>query len=154
MSAGHYRRRPLLETSLLLMMAALALVTWHFLSPRSSPINSLLTGSTLPAVPRHQRPITLDPALFTGQAQEGYRIARERPALLESLPCYCGCYTNRGHQNLLDCFADRHAETCSTCLSMALAAQALEKRGYDIEDILALLNRKFAPGDEPSLTKE
>jgi len=128
-----------------LAMAALALATWHFLAPRSSPINTVLTGEALPAVPRLQRPPTLDPAQFSGRAGETYRVARERPALLERLPCYCGCFTQQGHQNLLDCFADLHAAHCEMCQSIAIRAAALALRGYDAEDVKAIIDREFAP---------
>ena len=76
---------------------------------------------------------------------EGYRVARERPALLEKLPCYCGCYLTDGHQNNLDCFRDRHGETCEMCLAIALRAEQLEKSGYDVADIKTLIDRRFAP---------
>lgn len=130
---------------LALAMFALALGTLHFLSPRWSPINYALTGEALPAVPRPQRPPTLEPGQFTGRAAEAYRVARERPALLERLPCYCGCFTQQGHQNLLDCFAGAHAAHCETCQSIALRAAALALRRYAPEDIKAVVDREFAP---------
>jgi hypothetical protein len=78
---------------------ALALV---FLLPRGEPWG-------LPALPRHPRPATLAPELFSGRVAEAYRIAREVPELLERMPCYCGCYVSDRHQNNLDCYVDRHA---------------------------------------------
>jgi hypothetical protein len=52
-------------------------------------------------------PRTLDPNLFKGKAQQAYRIAREIPEILAQIPCFCECETY-GHENLLDCFIDRH----------------------------------------------
>ena len=72
-----------------------------FFLPKSEPWG-------LPAIPRTPRPVTLSPALFTGQVARAYRIAQEVPELLERMPCYCGCYVNPGHRNNLDCYADRH----------------------------------------------
>jgi len=126
-------------------MAAVVVATWHIVSPRSSPLNYLLTPESLPAVPHARRPNTLDPALFSGRVAEGYRIARERPELLERLPCYCGCYLTDGHQNNLDCFRDAHGETCDMCLSIAIEAEKMAQAGYSVEDIKAVIDRKFAP---------
>jgi hypothetical protein len=129
----------------LLVLAAIVLGTWHLVSPRSSPLNCLFAKDPLPAVPHARRPDTLDPALFTGRSAEGYRIARQRPELLERLACYCGCYLTDGHQNHLDCFRDRHGETCDMCLQIALEAEKLARAGYGVEDIKAIVDRRFAP---------
>lgn len=139
------RRGWLYDAGIFLVLAAIVLGTWHFVSPRSSPINYLLTPEALPAVPHARRPDTLDPARFTGRIAEGYRVARERPELLERLPCYCGCYLTDGHQNNLDCFRDQHGETCDMCLSIALEAEQLAKAGYSVADIKAVVDRKYAP---------
>jgi hypothetical protein len=128
-----------------IFLLAMALATWHVLAPRWSPINAFFTRNALPAVPRSHRPSTLDPALFTGAAAEAYRIAFENPALLEALPCYCGCYFKDGHQNLLDCFRDRHAESCEHCQKIAQRADELARKGYAAEDIKPTLDREFAP---------
>ena len=132
------------QALLVLALLGAALGTWHIVSPRSSPLNLLLTQDSLPAIPRDRRPLTLDPALFRGEAAEAYRVAKERPALLERVPCYCGCYLKQGHQNSLDCFADRHAEACTLCVRIALRAEQLEKAGYAPADIKALIDREFA----------
>lgn len=144
-SNGARARRSLFVSALLaLILVAAGLGTWHFVSPRTSPIDYVLLPETLPAVPRAQRPRTLDPALFTGEVAEAYRLARNRPDLLEQMPCYCGCYLTQGHQNLLDCFADRHPEHCPTCVAIALRAAKLEKRGYSPADIKRLIDREYA----------
>ena len=137
-----------------ILLGVMALATWHIVSPRSSPINALLTGDALPAVPRAQRPQILDAAQFSGAAAEAYRKAKERPALFERLPCYCGCYHLQGHQNLLDCFADLHAAKCELCQRTALRAAELEKQGYGAEDIKVLLDREYAPHGSSSGREE
>ncbi len=138
-------KRLLQDAAIFLALAAVGIGTWHFISPRSSPINYVLSPEGWPAIPRQQRPTTLDPAQFTGRVAEGYRIAREQPALLERLPCYCGCYLNAGHQNSLDCFKDHHGETCEMCLTIALRAEKLAKEGYATEDIKKIIDRDYAP---------
>lgn len=143
-------RRLLANVAVLLALLAVAVATWHVVSPQSSPINYLLTPEALPAVPRGRRPETLDPALFTGKVAEAYRVARQRPALLERLPCYCGCYLTAGHQNNLDCFRDRHGETCDMCVEIALEAERLARAGYGAADIKATIDRRFAPRKGPS----
>jgi hypothetical protein len=81
---------------------ATAIVAFIFFVPKGEPWS-------LPAIPRHPRPATLSPDLFTGKVAETYGIAREAPDLLEQMPCYCGCYVTAGHRNNLDCYTDRHA---------------------------------------------
>lgn len=136
----------LMSAILALALVAVGLGTWHVVSPRTSPVDYLLLPETLPAVPRSQRPATLDPAFFTGEVAEAYRVARDRPELLEQVPCYCGCYVTQGHQNLLDCFRDRHPERCPTCVAIALRAVRLDKIGYSPPDIKRLIDREYAPG--------
>lgn len=142
---GRRRRRLLWDAAFAVVLLTGGIGTWHVISPRSSPINYFLTPESLPAVPRGHRPPTLDPAQFTGRVAEGYRVARERPALLEKMPCYCGCYLTDGHQNNLDCFRDRHGESCEMCLAIALRAEDLEEAGYDAADIKKVIDRQFAP---------
>ena len=57
--------------------------------------------------PRTGFPRTLDPNLFRGKAKQAYQIAKEIPEVLAQLPCFCEC-EDYGHENLLDCFIDRH----------------------------------------------
>ena len=52
-------------------------------------------------------PKTLDPDLFEGKAKRAYEVAREIPAALAQMPCFCECEAY-GHENLLDCFINNH----------------------------------------------
>lgn len=52
-------------------------------------------------------PKTLDPNLFRGKAKTAYTIAKEIPEILAQMPCFCECEAY-GHENLLDCFIDKH----------------------------------------------
>ena len=57
--------------------------------------------------PQTGLPKTLDPHLFKGKAKEAYQKAKEIPEILSQMPCLCECEPY-GHENLLDCFIDRH----------------------------------------------
>jgi len=57
--------------------------------------------------PKTGLPKTLDPELFKGKAKRAYQVAIEIPAILAQMPCFCECEAF-GHENLLDCFIDRH----------------------------------------------
>jgi hypothetical protein len=57
--------------------------------------------------PKTGLPQTLDPNLFKGKARQAYQVAREIPEILARMPCFCECEAF-GHENLLDCFVDRH----------------------------------------------
>lgn len=133
-----------LAGGVVLVLAGVFLATWHAVSPSTSPVTALLVRDPLPAVPRSTRPSTLDPDLFEGRAAAAYRTARTRQAVFEQLPCYCGCYADAGHQNLLDCFRDRHAADCQVCLHSAERAEQLDSAGYTPADIKALLDAEFS----------
>ena len=57
--------------------------------------------------PKTGLPETLDPNLFKGKAKEAYQIAKDIPKILSQIPCFCEC-ESYGHENLLDCFIDKH----------------------------------------------
>jgi len=57
--------------------------------------------------PKTGFPKTLGPNLFKGKTKRAYQIAREIPAILAQMPCFCECDVF-GHENLLDCFIDLH----------------------------------------------
>ncbi len=59
--------------------------------------------------PKTGLPKTLDPSLFRGNAKAAYRIAKGIPNVLAQMPCFCSC-ESYGHENLLDCFIDKHGE--------------------------------------------
>jgi hypothetical protein len=131
-------------------LVALTLVTWHWVAPRWSPLGCLLPIDAYPAIPRPTRPRTLDSAQFSGRIATAYRTAKERPALLERMPCYCGCYLTQGHQNNLDCFRDQRAAGDEMCVAIAQRARELEDDGYSVADVKALIDRAFAPrGRQP-----
>ena len=66
----------------------------------------------LPAVLQRPRPITLPPEQFTEpEVHQAYQAAKEAPEALETVACYCGCYSDARHRNNLDCYKDNHGVT-------------------------------------------
>jgi hypothetical protein len=57
--------------------------------------------------PKTGLPTTLEPNLFRGKAKMAYEVAKEIPEILAQIPCFCECEAY-GHENLLDCFIDKH----------------------------------------------
>jgi hypothetical protein len=70
---------------------------------------------------------TLDPQQFFGKTREAYQVAREIPATLAQLPCYCYCDQGFGHKSLHSCYESDHSSHCATCVDEALLAYQLEK---------------------------
>ena len=74
-----------------------------------------------------------------------YQAAKDIPEVLERLPCYCGCFTNAGHRNNLDCFRDDHGVECLMCRSIALDADHQSKLGVQVPVIKRMVDEKYAP---------
>lgn len=71
---------------------------------------------------------TLSPEQFIGKTREAYKVARQIPATLAQLPCYCECDRGYGHKSLHSCFEDEHASHCVVCVDEALLAYQLQTR--------------------------
>jgi hypothetical protein len=71
---------------------------------------------------------TLAPERFIGKTREAYKVARQIPATLAQLPCYCECDRGYGHKSLHSCFEDEHASHCVVCVDEALLAYQLQTR--------------------------
>jgi hypothetical protein len=139
------KRFPLepLHTLVVLAVAALsvAAATPAKKAPTAAPGNGC-------AVCVEKRPI-LDPKLFTTgyepEARRGYEIAREMPATLDLLHCFCECKESPvfHHRTLLTCYTDQHAAGCGICLREAMMAADLKKQGASDEQIEALVEGSF-----------
>ena len=57
---------------------------------------------------RETRP-TKSPERLKGKVKRAYQIARDIPEVLDKLYCYCRCFENFNHLNLLSCFVGTHA---------------------------------------------
>jgi len=86
---------------------------------------------------------TLNPALFAGDVREAYEVARQHPALLAQLHCYCGCDKVEGHRNLLDCFRDTHGGRCRICINEVLQAKRMAEEGSPLDQIRDALRARY-----------
>lgn len=89
----------------------------------------------------------LDPTQFTDRAvRESYAIAREIPAMLNKLYCWCGCENRGVHRSNLGCFEDRMAVTCDVCQGTAqIAYRMMQKGETDAGRIQAVVDREWGP---------
>jgi len=87
--------------------------------------------------------LTLDPSGFEGNARRSYQIARQKPSLLAQLHCYCGCDKVLGHRSLLDCYRDKHAASCATCMGEAIDSNQMNDRGSPVEQIRDALRARY-----------
>jgi hypothetical protein len=69
---------------------------------------------------------TLAPERFIGKTRDAYKVAKQIPATLAQLPCYCECDRGFGHKSLHSCFEDEHASHCAVCVDEALLAYQLQ----------------------------
>ena len=93
---------------------------------------------------------TLDPAQFTGRAKTAYQAAKEIPAVLAQLPCFCGCMDSEqlGHKNNLYCFADTHGTICDLCQTIALEAKEMYSKGDSPETIRNKIRKAYGNRSE------
>jgi len=106
--------------------------------------------------PRHPEPrpdVTGEYVLHSGSvprtypnAVESYQIARQSPAMLDGMRCFCACKATLGHRSLLSCFEDDHGALCQVCQDEALIAAAVRRRGGSLEDARREVDARFGPG--------
>ena len=92
------------------------------------------------------------PGHVTGELREIYEWAKtpEGAALLEQVPCYCGC-KYEGHLHARHCYwrddgtFDKHGITCSVCLDIAKKAKAMAAQGSQVCEIRKAVDDFYAP---------
>ena len=92
------------------------------------------------------------PSHVTGEMREIYEWAKtqEGGALLEQIPCYCGCKFE-GHLHARHCFwrdngdFDKHGITCSVCLDIAKKSKQMYEEGKDVCEIRNAIDEFYAP---------
>ncbi|MHA2105793.1 MAG: PCYCGC motif-containing (lipo)protein [Candidatus Hodarchaeales archaeon] len=99
-------------------------------------------------------PSRYDQTLTTGpQLQEAYDYASTNGDVLSQLICYCGCNNTMHqpyHENNKECFwtstgaYESHAETCSTCVYIALSAKTLNSAGWTPFEIRSYIDAQYA----------
>ncbi len=91
---------------------------------------------------------TLAPDKFIGKTREAYRVAKQIPATLAQLPCYCECDRGFGHKSLHSCFEDDHASHCAVCVDEALLAYQLQKQNkMTPEQVRQRIIEKYSEGN-------
>ena len=89
----------------------------------------------------------LDPTRFSQpEVSHSYWVARQIPALLNKLYCWCGC-ENRGiHRSNLQCFEDAMAEDCPVCRGTAEMAYEMSGKGVtDAAKVQAAVDVVWGP---------
>ena len=151
-------RAALVLTALLAVAAAVA--------PAADKSQSDGKKKTTPAAPAQnscktcveRRPI-LEPSLFADatvyepDAPAAYRVAREIPALIDQLHCFCECAESARfhHKTLLTCFTDNHAAGCGICIKEALLASELKRKGAPDDEIAGLVHGMFKTEGHPPI---
>jgi len=127
-------------------------LVWHLLAPEpfgSAPF--CISGKCCIVCPtrgvragiQSTDPLVLDPFQFIGPAREAYIVAKQNPALLAKLHCYCGCDRVLGHKNLLDCYRDTHGASCEICAGEAMDAAEMAKEGSPVDQIRDALRTRY-----------
>lgn len=104
---------------LVIVIAIVAVIGYFFFAPNTSDGNI--------------------PVYVSGETREIYEWAKtpEGNALLEQVPCYCGCKYD-GHKSAKNCFwrddgsFDKHGVTCSVCMDIAKKTRQMAENGIDI----------------------
>jgi hypothetical protein len=90
-----------------------------------------------------ERGAVLDPSLFSDtrrfepEVKPAYEAARQYPAMLDRLHCFCECQESMTHRHktLLTCFTSNHAAGCGICIREALLAKELKDKGMPDDQV-------------------
>ena len=143
------RPRRLSARALIIAGAALALVATAVVISLNRP--SPISGKAPVIAPtgRSDASAVLDPTSFSDdQQRHAYMAAREIPAVLNQLYCWCHCRESTifHHRSLLECFESDHASQCSICMGEATLAYDMVKRGVtDVRQIQGAIDGQFGP---------
>ena len=152
---------------LVVLILGLALIVAGIIKSQRSTPETVVTESTpepashqahtkVPArVPAYQNSVeatnlgpTLPPDRFIGKTREAYKVARQIPATLAQLPCYCECDRGFGHKSLHSCFEDEHASHCAVCVDEALLAYQLQtQQKLTPEQVRQRIIEKYSEGN-------
>jgi len=143
------RQRWLSARALIIAGAALALVATAVVISfnRPSPVSG--KAPVIAPTGRSDASAVLDPASFSDDHQRrAYMAAREIPAVLNQLYCWCHCRESTifHHRSLLECFESDHASQCSICMGEATLAYDRVKHGVtDVRQIQDAIDGQFGP---------
>lgn len=84
-------------------------------------------------------------ATFAGydRVVRSYEAARQYPAVLDGLYCYCDCRHHFDHRSLLTCFESEHGASCDICLDEAWLAAEMHRQGRSLEEIRRAVDARF-----------
>ena len=119
----------------------------HTIAHEASQAGSAIVPAYQAAAEARNLGSTLAPAKFVGKTREAYQVAKEIPATLAQLPCYCHCDQSFGHKSLHTCFEDDHAAHCAVCVDEALLAFRLQKeQKMTPEQVREVIVEKYSRG--------
>ena len=72
-----------------------------------------------------------------------YQLARDVPAVLDGIYCYCHCKEELGHRSLISCFQSQHGAGCDICLAEADMAEQMHAQGKSLADIRAQIDLAY-----------
>jgi len=88
----------------------------------------------------------------TARTQEAYQYAMQHQAVLQWIPCFCGCGA-MGHGNNLDCYFEpsatglivfeEHASYCGVCVDITLRTKQLAASGTSLSSIRTTIDAEF-----------
>lgn len=92
------------------------------------------------------------PSYVTGEMRAIYEYAKtpEGAALLEQVPCYCGCKFE-GHLHARHCYwrddgtFDKHGITCSVCFDIAKKTREMSEQRKNICEIVKAVDDFYKP---------
>lgn len=134
------------------------LVMWLLPSTRPQPVDVSKDGSwqvgmlrpdglRLVVAGRSDATHVVDPDRFVEpDIKHSYWVARQIPALLNKLYCWCGCENRGEHRSNLECFEDQMAVDCLACRGTAEMAYEMSQKGItDAAKIQAAVDRVWGP---------
>jgi len=143
------RQRWLSARALIIAGAAFALVATAVVISFNRPSSGSGKAPVIAPTGRSDASAVLDPASFSDdQQRHAYMAAREIPAVLNQLYCWCHCRESTifHHRSLLECFESDHASRCGICMGEATLAYDRVKHGVtDVRQIQDAIDGQFGP---------
>jgi len=89
-----------------------------------------------------------------------YALAGEHAALLDSMPCYCGCGGSAGHRSNKNCFIstieedgavvwDDHGTRCAVCMEIVVLSAKMKEEGKSDIEIRQFIDETYQEGYAP-----
>jgi hypothetical protein len=140
----------LLIIALLLTGSAAAACTGdHASTPGHTPASAMSSMDEAQAAAWAVRPAYTH---TTARTEEAYQYAMEHHAVLQWIPCFCGCGA-MGHGNNLDCYFEpsatgsivfqEHASYCGVCVDITLRTKQLAASGASLSSIRTAIDTEF-----------